>query len=874
MNILNRLSIKNLKLNKKRTISTIIGIVLSVALICAVSTMTSSFQRTLVENAINEYGYYHLKLSNVDENTINEIKNNRDVKEISQIQDIGYAKLAGIKNEYKPYLHLYSMDDISYKNLKFKLLAGNLPKNDNEILISEHIISNGKVNLKIGDEISLDIGKRTLDGYELNDYNPYLSNTLNEDEDILKDSTENLDIAFTKKFKIVGIISRPNYNFESYSSPSYTVITTNMNNGNKNIYITLKQPKDYKVSIAEILGAKDYEQVNRGDIENIKYENYEINRELLRWEAFAFSDSTISMIYSVVGVVIFVIVFTSIFCIRNSFAIATTEKIKMYGMLASIGATKKQIKKSVIFEGIIFSLIGIPLGIIFGLGAVFILIKIINILLGDYLLKYVNGIVFNISIIPIIISIVLGVLTIYLSAISSAKKASKVSPIEQLRNSNDIKIKNKSLKTPKIISKLFKTGGVLAYKNLKRSRRKYRTTVISLTVSIFIFITMNSFLTNAFDMSSNYYLDYDYDIELNRLDNLSKEEISKILSLDDIEEYFTLYEGKHYLKIKDLDKINKTNGFNIESEYYDDYYIKLDENGNEEVVYTGEKVLRMQIMGLDDETFKKYVKKIGEDYKKVKDTGILCDYYLYYDNETQNTKEIRRYNYSKNDIISGIYDEKDFNVKLGAITDIKPNGIEYAYYEGDYLIFNIDEFPNIDFTLDGIFIKSSNPNKLEESINELETTVSIRNIAEEAQKERSMVLVIKIFLYGFIAVITLIGVTNIFNTITSNMELRQKEFAMLKSIGMTKKEFNRMVNLETIFYSIKSLIYGIILGLVGTFAIYKAFSIKIDKGIYIPIIPIILSIVFVFILVFIIMKYSISKINKQNTIDTIRKENI
>ena len=106
------------------------------------------------------------------------------------------------------------------------------------------------------------------------------------------------------------------------------------------------------------------------------------------------------------------------------------------------------------------------------------------------------------------------------------------------------------------------------------------------------------------------------------------------------------------------------------------------------------------------------------------------------------------------------------------------------------------------------------------------------------------------------------------------MELRQKEFAMLKSIGMTKKEFNRMINLETIFYCTKSLIYGIFLGLLGTFAFYKAFSIKIDKGMYIPIYPIILSIIFVFIIVFIIMRYSITKINKQNIIETIRNENI
>jgi len=137
-----------------------------------------------------------------------------------------------------------------------------------------------------------------------------------------------------------------------------------------------------------------------------------------------------------------------------------------------------------------------------------------------------------------------------------------------------------------------------------------------------------------------------------------------------------------------------------------------------------------------------------------------------------------------------------------------------------------------------------------------------------------MIIVISIFLYGFITVITLIGVTNIFNTITSNMELRQKEFAMLKSIGMTKKEFNRMVNLETLFYSSKSLIYGIILSIFGSFAIFKAFKSDKASTFKIEIMPIIIAIIFVLLLVYIIMRYSINKINKQNTIETIRKENI
>ena len=227
------------------------------------------------------------------------------------------------------------------------------------------------------------------------------------------------------------------------------------------------------------------------------------------------------------------------------------------------------------------------------------------------------------------------------------------------------------------------------------------------------------------------------------------------------------------------------------------------------------------------------------------------------------------------DIITGRLEGQETNIKVGYISKTKPYGIENSYYGGGYLVVNKDEFKNIEFLPTYICIQSSNADSLIDEIKSLNIdNIGYLNFDKQMREEKSMSLIVKIFLYGFIAVITLIGITNIFNTITSNMELRQKEFAMLKSIGMTKKEFNRMINLETIFYSVKSLIYGIVLGLIGTFALYKAFSVKIEKGMYIPVNPILISIIAVFILVFAIMRYSMGKINKQNTIETIRNDNI
>ena len=868
MNILNKLSIKNLKLNKKRTISTIIGIILSTALICAVATMATSFKASLVQDAINQTGYYHIKLYDINDEDYESLKNNRDIGDLFRINHVGYSNLEESQNEYKPYLKLYSMDEKVFEKLKFKLLEGSFPKNSDEIIISSHIKTNGNVDYNIGDKIKLNIGNRTtIDGkYDLNTGNPY-----NEGEEKLVDTYE-------KEFTVVGIIERPDYSFEDYSEAGYTVITTNMDKGKVDVYIALKNPIKYQTSIAELLGAVDYNEVisNTG---NFKYDNYYINDSVLYWEALSFSLSTMQMIYSVCAVVIFIIIFTSVFCIRNSFAIATTEKIKMYGMLASIGATKKQIKKNVISEAMLLGIIGIPLGILSGIFAAFVLLRITNYFIGDEFFIYIDGIIFKISFLAILLSVLLGFVTIYLSAKSSAKKASKVSPIESLRNTNEIKIKNKNLKTPKIIKVLFGTGGVLAYKNLKRSKKKYRTTVISLTVSIAIFITMNSFVNYAFGTANNYYKDYDYNISIreNSESSLTTEDMEKISSLDNIDEKYIVYwDDKNYIKIKDLDNIKLKNSLTEEiaiNEETGEAYIN---ETTGEPIYTGEKYSSLQIMALDDESFKQYAKKIGENYEKIKYSGILCDTYTIYIAESNSYKKEKVYNYAVNDTIKGEYKENEVSINVGATTEQMPYGYEGSSFEGGVLVVNYNEYKDkFDFNNNKrILIQSNNPDKLTEEINNLNLDINCTNYEEIAQSDKQYLIIVSIFLYGFITVITLIGVTNIFNTITSNMELRQKEFAMLKSVGMTKKEFNRMINLETLMYSTKSLIYGVLLGILGTFAMYKAFAIKVDSGINIPISAIIISIVFVFVLVYIIMKYSIKKINKQNTIETIRKENI
>lgn len=864
MQVLTKITIKNLKLNKKRTIGTLVGIILSVALICAVAGMATSLRQSLIQTASSNTGYWHLKLSNIKKEDIEKLENNRDIKDLNIINDVGYAKLAKSANENRPYIHLYSLDEKSFNNMELELVEGTYPQNSNEIAISKSIIDDAQVDLKIGDTITFNIGDRYIgdrmlsSGYE---FEP--AELMNEPENVdlilsemPEDSTKETDVErkeeikvnFTKEFTIVGIMSENEQPIKPISfmyDAGYACVTNGLDEGETNAYIAFKNPLDSETSIDEILGIN----LNSGEISEYRYS---INYELLKWESFNtnLGDSSLNMMIAVAIIVIAIIILTSVYCIKNTFSISLTEKIKMYGMLSSIGATKKQIKKSVIQEGMILSLIGIPVGILVGILLVYILVIAVRGALSGIL----DIVVFKITLLPILISIILGIVTVYLSCLSAARKAKKITPLEAIKSSNDIKIKSKKIKSPKIIKKIFGVGGVIAYKNLKRSKKKYRTTVISIAMSVFVFIASSTLINYAFEAMGGYYKDYDYNIKFSSTSN-DGQELKQILNDENFSNYTLLYKTNSILKITDMSKL---------SEFGKTVFIENDLYKNNEIP--------VEIYGLNSEDFKEYLEKLGVDYDKNKDKAVLLDYYSLY--KEGKTIKNRLLTYSPNDSISGNVEDKEFNVSISKITETVPDGLEGTYFYSAVIVLNVDEYGNnFNFVPNMLTTNSEEPDDLAKRSQKYDN-MYVTNIASEVRFYDSVRLVVYIFAYGFIGIITLIGVTNIFNTLTSNIDLRQREFAMLKSIGMTKKEFNKMINLETLFYSLKALIFGIVLGLIASFAIYKAFAQSLDYGFKIPMQAILISILFVFVIVFIIMKFAIGKINKQNIIDTIRKENI
>ena len=292
---------------------------------------------------------------------------------------------------------------------------------------------------------------------------------------------------------------------------------------------------------------------------------------------------------------------------------------------------------------------------------------------------------------------------------------------------------------------------------------------------------------------------------------------------------------------------------------------------------------RITIVLLNNEYFKRFVKKLGVQSTNYKDIAILEDDTYEYIDERAIFQSY--YNLKSDDVIDiDLTNGEKKSVKITKKTDERPMGYKNVYSNGGYLFvsedFIQDKTDEKNFRAGSLTIKSQNPDELENTINNLKKTndlyskLYINNISKFIEENQRIILLVSVFLYGFIAVITLIGVTNIFNTITTNMILRSKEFANLKSIGMTTKEFNKMIRLESILYGLKSLVIGIPIGLLGSYYIYKGLAKSMDFGFILPWKAIIIAIIFVFIIVGLTMKYSLSKINKQNIIETIREDNI
>lgn len=940
MNLMKKLTLKNLKLNRKRTIVTIVGIILATALLSALVTLVSSFQYSMIEYQKQKDGDFHVKFSGVKMSELSEFKNNRNIESTFETMGMGFAKLNGCKNEDKPYAYVMATDEAGFEKGCFNLIEGRMAKNEDEIVIPRHLKTNGRIDIKVGDEITLDIGKR----YDSNTESVISENCAYEHE------AETLTDTVTKRYKVVGIMERPGYGMEDYSAAGYTFVTYSdelaaIDNGTKSeaseadttltVYsrYTKKALRNKDAVTADIIGVDEklFEKANNSSVEmsaeesdrflkemeNAKYDIY-MNGYLISYECVFPIDGSFKALFTVAAVVALIIILTSVYCIKNSFNISITEKIRQYGMLASVGATRRQIKSSVKTEAAMLGVVGIPVGTMSGILASFILVKVVNALSAGWLNFALS---FHTSLPALILAVILSIATIYLSATGSARRAAKVTPLEAIRNTKEIKIKSSKLKTPAIIGRIWGIGGVISYKNIKRNNKKYRTTVTSIVICSVTFIVISYFMSMAFSVVGMSYASADYNIGINmscKKDiNIDIEKLSKLVSgIEGVDDYlvgagydFDVRKPKYTKEYGEYCRQVYDNSEDVSQMFLitvldDKSYDKYASDAGIKNAAAGAILVNKGTFDVYNENSLKYVKKEMELYKYKAGDTIECGYNVYDDassddnaveGDTESSTEI---NTEDN---SGYVDEETINngvrktldVTIAGVTDKVPIGYK-GYSYATLLFMNKKGFESLwadgksnelkqRYVSYSAYVVAENADEYQDTF-EKETegnpeysqiSFYVSNLDKQMRDEKSLFTLLGVFAYGLIVVIALIGITNIINTLSTGMELRSREFATLRSIGMTDKQFAGMVRLESVFISVKALVIGVPLGILISYLLCAIMN-RMDGAIIYepPYKAIILCIVVVIMLIYAIMKLSMTKLRHNNIIETIKNENL
>ena len=840
MNIFNKVALQGLKKNRTRTLVTIVGVVLSASMITAVATFGTSLLNYLTNGSIAKYGGWHVEFVDVDLSFVQKRANDKEVSNTAEFENIGYAVLDGAKSPEKPYLFISGFSDKTFDALPITLISGRLPRNSSEVLVPSHIAAKAGVKISVGDTLTLTVGNREAGGKTLNQHVPYRTG-------------ETLVPAGWKAYTVVGICDRPG--FEEHSAPGYTLITkagTADQADSFSLFVTLKNPhkvKAYANGVADT-GA------------------YALNDDVLRFLGVSDNKLFNTLLYSVGGILVAIIMIGSIFLIYNSFNISLNERTHQFGILMSVGATARQLRNSVLFEGLCIGAVGIPLGVLAGIGSIELILPIVSSKFSTIISSTVP-LTLSVSVVTLVAAAAVSLITILISAYIPAKKAADTPVMECIRQTNEIKTEWKAVKTSNLAQRIYGLEGTLALKNFRRNKKRYRSIVLSLTLSVVLFVSGSAFGTTLKRLAEQYTMDFDYDICLYTQDM----DESKLFQLyDKLKTTDGVYESSYQAISTYSCKVNTID--------FSDSYQKTasyDETG-------GTVELSMDIQFIEDSIYENFIKSlglptdeyIGQDAKMIvvaKDKSLVdifatrtMDFTLTAESGGQ-TKVIR----------TTLVDNYPEDTLPAQSSEIKP-----------YVLMAVAPYrmkPQFDtlnaHTKLGLTFRSETPSR---SVAEMETMIQSAGITSEytlynlygvVDQYRSITFVVDMFTYVFVIMISLIAVANVFNTISTNIKLRRRELAMLRSVGMSDRGFNKLMNFECIFYGMRTLLFGIPLAAIISWLIYEVimnaegmdnFNFEFPWG------SMLIGMVTVFFIVFITMLYAISKIKKENIIDALRDD--
>lgn len=845
MNIFNKVTLQGMKKSRTRTIVAIIGVVLSAAMITAVATFAVSLQSYMINGSATKYGDWHIEIPDADSSFVLEQAEDSRVANAVALQNIGYATLEGGQNPDKPYLFITGWNEEALDALPIKLLSGRLPENSSEVVIPAHIAANGGVKISVADILTLSVSNRVSGNQKLSQHDSYCAG-----EETLVPTTE-------KTYTVVGICQRPA--IEEYAAPGYTLITTKDTAAadSLTVFITLKNP--YQVhSYADSISDNN---------------SYVLNDDVLRFMGLSGEKILTVLLYSIGGILIALVMLGSVFLIYNSFNISLNERTHQFGILMSVGATEKQLRNSVLFEGLSIGIIGIPIGILVGIPSIKLVLSLVaknfaNIMYDNVPLTLV------VSVPALVAAAVISMITVLISAYIPAKKAASTPVMECIRQTNEVKVEAKAIRTSKLAERLYGLEETLALKNFKRNKRRYRSIILSLTLSVVLFVSASSFGTYLNKIAEN--------------SSVIVEEYDICFYTRDMEEseLFQLYD-----ELKTADGVTKSsyqalstyscvlNTSDLSSHFFDEYGGPIGYDGASETV----EVL-LDIQFVENSVYQNLLEGLGlsaEEYtgqdKKMIMAGILPGNWYTQEQPMEFTLRSKTGDQTKTIRATFVKDYPDllpaelgewpgYTLMVMAPYEVKP--------QFDALGATVKP------TKLGMTFKSENPGQstaeMQTMIDEASITAdyNLYNVYEILEQNRNITFIVNLFSVVFITMISLIAVANVFNTISTNIKLRRREFAMLRSVGMSDRDFNKMMRFECTLYGARTMLWGLPLSGILSCLIYKGMVVGGADNIdfVFPWDSMAISVFGVLFIVFITMLYAISKIKRENIIDALRDD--
>lgn len=881
MNILTEYTLNYIKKNRKNTISIIISITIATILLSTVVLGVYMDWRYNIDKTINKSGDYHgFFNSYINKSQIPYLKENQKIDKVYFKSEYYNGK----SDLERQYINISLMDKDYWENMGEKnfILEGRIPEKPDEIVVIGSLLKENPL-YKVGSKININIGHREINGEKIEAF------------DFIKEGEVFIEKE-EKEYTIVGVISGKSLSYEPYYKALGFFTEELMDENTKLMpFLRMKNPRKVYKDLPQIgknLGFEIGDSIEEKNIYNSRYNLYYLMlhgifpsettlRDLMSFHIFT------EFIFVLLVMILFIII------IYNVFTIWSNSKLKQLGILKTVGATPKQIKKIIRREALFISIIPIILGITLGhLFCYMVLDKIKNIIEKFSLENNASffNIQFSTSPIIILIIIILSMITIFLSISKPAKRLSKIVPIEAIKYGGmDYRKIRKKRKTRKD----YDTENVipsLAKDFLRSNRKSFTTTIISISMGfIIMFVFLLLMASVDADEKLNSYEDYFsmslavYSDEL--VDEALFKEVEKI---PEIKESLTEKNANVYFKFKPNDaskEFKEIGGF----ESIDSYYIDSLEDGYEMMGW---------VYGLNHEKFNEYATSIGEDpneyYNKENPKAILLN--LVKEDINQPLARVNYIPYLKDEIDNLSYREYGgykSNIEIGAKTSKLPWKDFLVNNYRVVLIVPRDTLNSMmeNFSLPGDYSYSEYMRMLVDLEDIDYVREEIKNIAkyyvpesdyyiwdkityeEESQMSKSILYII---IFSIVVFLAIIGISNAYSSINNNLRNRRREFAMLKSVGMTKDKLKELLRLEGIYYGLYPFLYSIPLSIVILFIIIKLNKEYILKDylMFLDFRIITFYIISIFVSIYIAYYFGIRKVDKDEIVDTLRDDSI